>query len=349
MNTSPKKVIGIMLACIVVVTALSALFQWCRGRNVQREFADTRRALREQGFKTNLADFNVITDPATRARATALTVFNEPLGLDSNGDQLDLLPRVSDDAAAVIWKQDSLTVGHGILQWSDLHAVLDANNEALDAACDAALSGPILFDADLSNPGSKWEIHAVALRNLSWMLTDRAMLDLHEAHLDPAWTNLLGVTRLATAWEPESIGICHLFDPALADVAFDDNWQALQNGHWPDARLAVLQREWESVNFFTHLPERTALERAEVVNYCRQLSKRSPFAFISPSELAKEIIQEPSEGFSDLKRIIQIMRYGDKESLSDEKKLLLFFGTANSKTAMPSSRQPGQRCKRSPA
>ena len=325
MNISLKKVILVILCGIVVLTTVSALIQSRRGKNLPQEVADIRRSLREQGFKTELADFTVTTDDATRARAAAVTFLKSGLDLDADGDQLDFLPRVTDDTANVLWKQDSLTFEHRLLQWSDLRSVFETNRDALDAACAAALAGPIRFDLDFTDSGSRWNEHESALRNLSFALGDRIILELHERNLDAAWTNLLAATRLVTAWDPEPTGLSHLIHSVSTEIAFRDGWQALQNGHWPDKKLSVLQQEWESANFFTNVPEVTALDRVSDVNYSRKLSRRPAFAELSFSRFAGRAIEHPSAAFSEIKDEFDTMRYRTYEALNDEKNLLLIL------------------------
>ena len=325
MRSKFKKVIGIILSGVVIFTALDIWLQSWQTKNMKLAVADTRRMLREQGFKTDLADFTVITDPATRARMAMLTVFNEPLQLDSSYDGLDFLPRVSDDTAVVIWKQNSLAIGSGTLQWPDLRDVLDANRAALDAACDAALSGPIRFDMDFSPSGGGAIEHVPRLHYLLLALSDRVILELHDGNSGAAWTNLLAATRLVTAWEPEPSRISRIFQSLMADETFADTWQALQLGNWPDARLAALQEEWESANFFTNLPETAAFDRADAVNYCQLLSKQQPFARNSLSRLAKEAVSDPSAAYQDIKSGFDIMRYHGVEALTDERNLLLYY------------------------
>ena len=46
--------------------------------NVQRSVAETRQKLRQQGFKTDLADFNLRTDAAARTREAALNFGGVP-------------------------------------------------------------------------------------------------------------------------------------------------------------------------------------------------------------------------------------------------------------------------------
>jgi len=325
MNTSLKKVIWIILCGILVLSTVIARFQLRRGKTLQQEVADTRRMLREQGFKTELADFNVTTDPLTRTRAAALTVFENWLLLGAFGGELDFLPRVSDGTASVVWKLDALPIGHGVLQWPGLHAVLDTNREALDAACAAAVSGPIRFDVNFRDFDSHVAQHLLPLRYLSLNLSDRVMLELHDGNLDAAWTNLLSATRLATEWEPDPAAVSHQIHSMLTEVAFQDGWQALQNRNWPDQKLAALQQEWAAANFFTNVPEANALSRLQAVPICRSLSQRKAFFSFSFPRFAGQAIRHPSAAFSEFKDQINIMRYRGNEALIDEKNLLLLF------------------------
>ena len=323
MKRSLKKVLLIILGVIAVVTALSAWLESRRVGEVQQALADTRRALREQGFKTELVDFKVTTDAATRARTAALTVLDNSLQLDSHGNSLDLMPRVSDDTATVIWKQDALNLGSGTLQWSELHAVLATNREALDAACGAALSGPIRFELDGSR--SDGLIHAAKLKRLAVALGNRTLLELHEGHPDAAGTNLLAATRLVTACEAEPVPLCQMFRSFSATIAFAATWQALQNDHWSEEKLAVLQEQWESADFFARLPETAAFDRASAADVCVLESQQPPFAGFAFSRFAAEAVQTPLQACSEIQSGIDLMRYRGREALTDEKNLLSLF------------------------
>ena len=62
------------IAVAVVATGmLVAFLLWGRGNRAQDTVAETRRALRQQGFKTDLSEFNFSISAEMRARATALT------------------------------------------------------------------------------------------------------------------------------------------------------------------------------------------------------------------------------------------------------------------------------------
>ena len=60
---------------LVALVALAAVILLRRDGNERKSAQDTRRELRRQGFKTDLADFNFSTSDELRARAAALTTL----------------------------------------------------------------------------------------------------------------------------------------------------------------------------------------------------------------------------------------------------------------------------------
>jgi len=99
MKSSLKKIVLIVLCGGVILAVLSAWFHSSQKKKLQQELSDTRAALRAQGFKTDLDDFKVVTDDATRARLAALTALHCWPQLDVDGNRLNFLPLVSNGVA----------------------------------------------------------------------------------------------------------------------------------------------------------------------------------------------------------------------------------------------------------
>lgn len=341
MNTSLKKVIWIILLSVLVLSTVLALLQRHRASRMQHVAADIRRAMREQGFKTDLADFNFTADAATRLRTEALSFGWSVPELSTNEDELELLPAVSNDTATVIWKQDSLKfwkkrrdwdpfswqLASNNLHWSDLHAMLDTNRWLLDMACAAALAGPIRFDAEATNGTDMFrlQVEELSLPSLSLALYRCAMLDLHDGNPDAAWTNLLAATRLVTASVPEPTVDSQCLHLKIAGAAFADTWQVLQKGNWPDEELAVLQQEWESVNFFTNVAETAAIAHAMDVFYCQEESRGPWFLPFSFSRLGNEALVRLSDGHEYIRDHVALGIYRHYGVFADEKGLMLYF------------------------
>jgi HEAT repeats len=235
----------------------------------QNALAQTRRDLQEQGFKTDLTNFDFSTSPELRAREVILEATVPKRNTAPFPGQPDLMEPSGSNQAVVVWEQESLRPQHlswpGGLTWADLRHAINQREPQIDAACAAILSGPIQFDLDASAGNYMLLPHLALLRDLTRTLTDHAMLALHDGNREEAWTNLMAATRLVTAWNPAPAEISHVVRFDNARLVFNATWQVLQTNAWTDDQLARLQHEWETADFLSSLPEIQAFKRASDV------------------------------------------------------------------------------------
>ncbi len=267
---SPRWKIWVGLAIGAVVCAFLVV-RWTD--SAQTALEETRRELHQQGFKTDLSEFNFTTSAEMRARASALTATDPArsfAGGTPRGMGTQLMTAVGSNSAVVFWRDGRWDLYTGEDLWPQWRETMTEHQAALDAACEAALSGPIRFDLTASAGGRMLLPHLAVLRNLTEELAGRALLDLRDGNKDAAWTNLLALTALVTSWDPEPAGTSHLFRDACVTLACNAAWQVLQAGGWRDDQLAELQRAWESADFFKGLPETAAFEWASAAEACQQ-------------------------------------------------------------------------------
>src|SRR5205085_5911904 len=152
---------------------------------------------------TDLSEFNFSTDQETTTRAAALTnnVRVRPALL---------LQPVASDAALVAWKQNNFEQDEGYQLLPRIEEVIAKDQATLDDACAAVLAGPIHFPLTATHGSSMLLAHLGSLRNLSQAWAGRMVVELRDHRHGEAWTNLVALTRLATAWEPESTEVSHL-------------------------------------------------------------------------------------------------------------------------------------------
>jgi hypothetical protein len=327
-----RRKITVALVVLILTGVLGAFFLLPSDNREQKSLEETRRVLREQGFKVDLGEFNFSTSDEFRVREAALTNA-VPFGSLRNRDDYvrrlallrnmpDLMEAAGSNSALVVWKQFKLPGPSGEDLWPALRESFDADQAGLDAACQAALAGPIRFNLNARAGTGMLLPHLAALKRLAQLLGTRVVLDLHNGNKDGAWTNLLACTRLATAWEPESTEISHLVRFACATIVFNTSWQALQESGWTDAQLLRLQREWESVDYFKSLPETAAFSRASMVAAC-QTERQQPLG--RPVFALKDVLRSPKgawDGFMYYRRQVRYRQHGTYE---DEKDLLLHY------------------------
>jgi len=311
-------------ALLILAGALFSIILSRPDTAAQQAVVQTRSALRQQGFKTDLADFDFSTALGLRAREAVLLAAPNR-GENPFHDFPNLMSPADSDSAIVFWQEEFPRTQSGDLLWPLLRETMDEDRQPLDDACDAALSGPIRFNLDASRGDAMLLPHVAPLKNLVQMLNCRAVLDLHDGNKDAAWTNVLAATRLVTAWQPEPAEISHLVRFENMTLAFNATWQLLQTNHWPDEKLAALQSEWESAEFFTDLPEIDAFKRASEEAACqweRQHPSGNGYSFADFFDTA---LHYPMQIFSELARYWNQQDYRHTGSYEDEKNLLLFY------------------------
>lgn len=324
------KLLGI-IALLAAIIGACFLFSLPHHRALKL-LAQTRQTLRQQGFKTDLSDFDLSTSPELRSREAALVALGQIRRSSPPPNYPDLMETIGNDSAIVAWNRDLLKIqgtvwpgGADEMAWGDFGGQFNEYQGTLDAACAAALSGPIRFNLTASRGPNILLPHLATLKNLTLMLTSRTMLALHDGDKEAAWTNLMANTRLVTAWEIEPIEISHLVRFAETKIVFNSTWQALQVGGWRDEQLARLQAEWESINFITNLPETAAFKRASTAATCDFNRNQSLTSRPSFGSFLYQAIKSPRSFWPELQYRWSGDAYLRTGSYIDETDLLLFF------------------------
>jgi len=321
-----KKAIVIIVCGLVIVMILIATyaaFLWSRAKKTQREATCIRQALRAQGFKTELTDFDITTDAPTQARENALLAYDTNPFEIRVIESLNLMPVTTNCAAPVIWQRESLQTTSSLVTWDEVRDPLVLKGNALNTACETMLDEPIRLEVDASSRSGTFISHISSLSHLCSALNVRALLELHDGHPEAAWTNLLSATRLATAWEPNGLVSFHLFRSHFITYAYATTWQALQYDHWTDAQLALLQREWESMDLFTTVPDTAAFDCAQSLEDGRTWAEQPLWHYYSFWEVAKMTAEDFHSGYSEFKDGLKLLRYSKEGIFIDEQKLLL--------------------------
>ncbi len=327
--------IGLVLLALCVASGIVALRP---GHDDQADVEKTRAALRRQGFKTDLSDFDFSVPRGMSDRSDALNLDPRRRPLNINNNRWPPLPDsglmvpIGGHDVVVIWQQEKLTPPSRFAQysnpggpeqvndlWSAIRESLEEARLELDPAAAAVLSGPVGFDLNAAAGGSMLLPHLAGLKHLVEMFGWRAMLALHDRDENTAWTNLLAATRIVTAWRTEPVEISQRVRWNCLDTIYDFTWQALQAGDWPDDRLAQLQREWESCDLFKGLPDAIAFTGAGNVAMCRQERQMPPTARLMIS------LRSPGQAIGSLTRYFQEMSYRHHGTYVDENDMLLFY------------------------
>jgi hypothetical protein len=319
-----KIVTGLVVLTVVGVWLLSHA-----ASPALRDLDETRRALRRDGFKLDLREFNFALSPelsrraASLARTTRAATTNRvhPFPIIEGVGDLPHLTPVGKDAAIPTWTLGKLKSHRDTDLWAELGEKLKANQARLEAARQAAVSGPIRFEPIGSRLPNPLLPYLADLKSLASTFEALTMLALRNGDRDAAWTNLFAVTCLATGYSPEPIDISHLVRLGCVDIACDATWNALQAPGWTEAQLALLQRRWKTPEFWSHLPETAAYSRASMAAICQLERRRSLLLGMT----IPEAIRHPKDAWSMLAGYWSQGRYQHRGSYEDEKALLLHY------------------------
>jgi hypothetical protein len=321
--------------CLLLLAIIAGGFLFSRKSRAEGELEETKQALRKQGFKTELADFEFsIPDDVRQRTAILATTTRQAMKNPQRADpifghrDLQLMSPLGSNTSIVIWKERELRDRNTIYpgyEFNDLWPLfrehLKAGGLRLAAMQEAAISGPIRFEPIDSDKPNALLPYLADLKSVEWTFATAAMVALHDGKPDEAWTNVLASSCLVTEYAPEPIGISHLVRCACVPVAFNTLWNALQAHHWADQRLGDLQRRWENVDFLSALPETFAHTRAETVAMF-ELERHEP---VQSPVTFKDALRSPRTAFPLLRDRWTSSRYRVREIYEDEKAVLLHY------------------------
>jgi len=231
---------------------------------------------------------------------------------------------VSSNAALVVWNKEKLDAWRTDNLWPELKAKLEEQQAILDQASAVILSGPIRCELGVLWSGELMNTNVGAFKQLSFGFSSRTLLELHTGNRDAAWTNLMTLTRLVTAWQIEPVEHSHMVRMALLPTVLATTWQAMQTNFWADPQLAALQQEWASLDLFSELPETAALAGANAVMMCR-LDREQETDTTSSKQIASDLLRSPRIAWRDLVSNYRESVYRNSGSYKDENALMLYF------------------------
>ena len=313
------------MAVVLLALAAAALWLFLPNNKARRAVEQTRRNLRQQGFKLDLSEFDLSVPAGVGANNETLMLAADAARNVFSARRLDLMHPVNSNSAMVTWNREnpSPDMANDYL-WPDLRNGLAERSGFLDRACQAVISAPFRFKTALTTNG-ELAPDVYWARLLGSAMAARTIVALHDQQHAAAFTNLLALTCLTTAWQTEPMEISHFLRFRWVALTQRVTWEALQAKDWTDEELARLQHEWETPNFFSGLPETAALARASTVAFC-DYQRRQP-APPGPTlrQFVSELVNSPNHAWSEATSGWRNARYRNYESYEDENAWLLYF------------------------
>ncbi len=161
----------------------------------------------------------------------------------------------------VVWAETNLhSVMAWVLDWDALGEELSELRPALASLQEAMREPPA--DSGRDYTGTVRSVNLPAMRNVAQSLQGIVMYDLHRGDLPSAHQEFLMLVGMARLHSESWTIVDQMVRSAIANLATDAVWNALQAPGWTDHQLSELQNRLSSLSFFNELEKSYQAERA---------------------------------------------------------------------------------------
>ena len=230
------------------------------GGGYRRSVEAYKRELLAKGEKLKMTE---LAPPATNDEARAALFMGTMNGYQAPTNLPSMMKMVASGVAAV---------GHARLapdQMADYE-----NNVNLVARLREILGTNILgFNLDYSQGMNILLPHLAKVKSAEQLAAGTAMQALATNDPEEAHSSLLLAVDVARLDDKNPLMICDLVRIAMARIALNATWEALQSGEWSEPQLAELQARSEDMDLFERLVKVMEMERAWDIAAISELRK----------------------------------------------------------------------------
>ena len=229
----------------------SALDRWIAEMRAKGEKLTLEELGLNRPARTNAA-MEVIEIAASRLKAlerAKISVEHQPPG------------EIGVERQRVEWAGTNLqsTIGY-VLDWNALGKELTELRPTLASVQEIMRDPPL--DSGRDYTGTSSSLYIVAIREVAQWLHIVTMHDLHHGDLSLAHQDLLALIGMAHLHAESWTIVDQMIRSAVASLAPDAVWNALQAPGWTDQQLAELQDRLASLSFFKELEQTLRAQRA---------------------------------------------------------------------------------------
>jgi hypothetical protein len=262
--------------------------------------------LQTSGEKLTAAELRPALSSAAIATAADLTAAAG--GFRASYSNAPLMRLLAPGRALAACRQSELPTDESTNIWPGLD-LLRAQAESPLAEVRGVLSQAPDFGFNLNyNSGANLLLpHLARIKAAAQWLSLAATVKLHEGKVSESFGDLEALTRLGVRFSQEPIMISELVRLAVAAIAINTTWEALQVPGWRDDQLQTLQALWQQVDLLTQAEAALAMERLfseDMFSAGRQSFAGvnfqpggTPSGLAELTEIGKQVIEDPPEGF----------------------------------------------------
>jgi hypothetical protein len=253
------------LGIFLLLAALSAWFT--ANRQPQSEVSAYLALLRTHGEKLEVAELIPPPVPVASNCVDAVQMAFSLFG--SAGVMLpSAMKMVAPGRAMAAWQQPDVRGWSGSSgsdstnSWDEFTADV-AMHQAAFGLLQTVFERPKLdFKLDYKKGAYMPLAHLSQFKRSAQALSAATVLNLHHGDTTGAVTNICTLLALVRADYDEPIFISHLVRNAMTSIAVAPTWEFLQSTNATDAQLALLQKNWEQMEFIDSAERACEMERA---------------------------------------------------------------------------------------
>jgi hypothetical protein len=153
--------------------------------------------------------------------------------------------------------------GNGMTNsWEDFDADVALHRPAMELLKEVFSRPRLDFALDYKKGAYLALPHLADFKRTAQVLSAATVSDLHHGDTGAAATNLCTLLALVRGNHDEPLAISHLVRIAMVAIAESPTWELLQATNATDAQLALLQTNWEQMEFLNAVEKAVAAERA---------------------------------------------------------------------------------------
>lgn len=294
-----------------------------------------RKSLLAKGEKLEI---NEVVPPPVPPESNAVEVVRTAFSLfaPSADDYSNLPPMmfaIAPGKAMVGWMQPEIDTGWMTNSWSNVIAAVEENRPATEMLWQVMNYPAIDFQLDYNKASELLLPHLAPLKRSAQRLTAAAMVDLRNGNSAAAATNICALLAIVHGDQDERLLISQLVRIAMAQIAASATWEFLQATNLTDAELALLQTNWERLEFMQGTENSMLMERVEAEMLIKKMRASNEYlnkvtmGFSGMSGSGSS--SAPSDWLDDLKEQLSDVRFAGAKMMwrtswtySDELRML---------------------------
>lgn len=208
--------------------------------------------------------------------------------------------------------------------WSEIEAALNETGPRGSQEVLQILTTTRVFQFPASRIGSRRLAYLGPLTQVDRYLLMELGLLLHQNRRDEAWLHLLGLTRLATGYKPDPMGVAQMTRYQFMQAALTALWSFSRCFPLTQPELEELLTAWREVDVLGGMPDTAAFTRCEFLPLLNQ--ERLPQGFSRSWQAFFLIFQKSSEDLREQWVYFKDSTFSDVRAWFDRHEVLYLDG-----------------------